>query len=206
MFYSFLYFNLFILMLKKFKNYNFILGSNSPRRKEILKEIGLDFSIYHSNIDENFNKEIELKDIPVFLAEKKANALKNKLKENDILITADTVVIHNNELLSKPENTCQAKEILEKISGKSHKVVTGVCLLSKNNKSIFSCETIVTFNDLNKFEIEFYVNKYKPFDKAGSYGIQEWIGLIGVKKIEGSYTNVVGLPASMVYTELKKFI
>ena len=192
--------------MKKFKNYNFILGSNSPRRKEILKEIGLDFSVYPSNIDENFKKGIELKDIPVFLAKKKANALKNKLKENDILITADTVVIYNDELLSKPENTCQANEILEKLSGKSHKVVTGVCLLSKNNKSIFSCETIVTFNDLNKFEIEFYVNKYKPFDKAGSYGIQEWIGLIGVKKIEGSYTNVVGLPASMVYTELKKFI
>ena len=193
-------------MLKKFKNYNFILGSNSPRRKEILKEIGLEFSIYPSNIDENFNKEIELEDIPVFLAEKKANALKNKLKENDILITADTIVIYNNVLLSKPENTYQAKEMLEKLSGKSHKVITGVCLSNKNNKSIFSCETIVTFNDLNKFEIEFYINKYKPFDKAGSYGIQEWIGLIGVKKIEGSYTNVVGLPASMLYTELKKFI
>ena len=193
-------------MLKKFKNYNFILGSNSPRRKEILKEIGLDFSIHPSNIDENFNKEIDLEDIPVFLAEKKANALKNKLKENDILITADTIVIYKNELLSKPENSCQAKEMLEKLSGKSHKVITGVCLLSKNNKSIFSSKTIVTFNDLDKFEIEFYVNKYKPFDKAGSYGIQEWVGLIGVKKIEGSYTNVVGLPASMVYTELKKFI
>ena len=193
-------------MLKKFKNYNFILGSNSPRRKEILKEIGLDFSIHPSNIDENFNKEIDLEDIPVFLAEKKANALKNKLKENDILITADTIVIYKNELLSKPVNSYQAKEMLEKLSGKSHKVITGVCLSNKNNKSIFSCETIVTFNDINKFEIEFYVNKYKPFDKAGSYGIQEWIGLIGVKKIEGSYTNVVGLPASMVYTELKKFI
>ena len=193
-------------MLKKFKNYNFILGSNSPRRKEILKEIGLDFSVHPSNIDENFNKEMRLENIGVFLAEKKANAIKNELKENHILITADTTVIHNNELLSKPENTYQAKEMLEKLSGKSHKVITGVCLSNKNNKSIFSCETIVTFNDLNKFEIEFYINKYKPFDKAGSYGIQEWIGLIGVKKIEGSYTNVVGLPASMVYTELKKFI
>ena len=193
-------------MLKKFKSYNFILGSNSPRRKEILKEIGLDFSIYPSNIDENFNKEIELEDIPVYLAEKKANALKNKLKANDIVITADTIVIYKNELLSKPENTYQTKEMLENLSGKSHKVITGVCLLSKNNKSIFSSKTIVTFNDLDKFEIEFYINKYKPFDKAGSYGIQEWIGLIGVKKIEGSYTNVVGLPASMVYTELKKFI
>lgn len=193
-------------MLKKFKNYNFILGSNSPRRKEILKEIGLDFSIYPSNIEENFNKEIELKNIPVFLAEKKANALKNKLKENDILITADTVVIYNDELLSKPENTYQAKEMLEKLSGKSHKVITGVCLLSKNNKYIFSSKTIVTFNELDKFEIEFYINKYKPFDKAGSYGIQEWIGLIGIKKIEGSYTNVVGLPASMLYSKLKKFI
>ena len=193
-------------MLEKFKNYNFILGSNSPRRKEILKEIGLDFSIYPSNIDENFNKEIELEDIPVYLAEKKANALKNKLKANDIVITADTIVIYKNELLSKPENTYQAKEMLENLSGKSHKVITGVCLLSKNNKSIFSSKTIVTFNDLDKFEIEFYINKYKPFDKAGSYGIQEWIGLIGVKNIEGSYTNVVGLPASKVYTELKKFI
>ena len=193
-------------MLKKFKNYNFILGSNSPRRKEILKEIGLDFSVYPSNIEENFNKDIKLKDVPVFLAEKKANAIKNKLKENDILITADTTVIHNNELLSKPENTLEAKEMLNKLSGKSHKVITGVCLLSKNKKCTFSCETIVTFNNLEIKEIEFYINKFKPFDKAGSYGIQEWIGLIGIEKIEGSYTNVVGLPASMLYTKLKKFI
>lgn len=193
-------------MLKKFKNYNFILGSNSPRRKEILKEIGLDFSVYPSNIEENFNEDIKLKDVPVFLAEKKANAIKNKLKENDILITADTTVIHNKELLSKPENTLEAKEMLNKLSGKSHKVITGVCLLSKNKKCTFSCETIVTFNNLEIKEIEFYINKFKPFDKAGSYGIQEWIGLIGIEKIEGSYTNVVGLPASMLYTKLKKFI
>ena len=193
-------------MLKKFKNYNFILGSNSPRRKEILKDIGLNFSVFPSNIEENFNKNIKLENIGAFLAEKKANAIKNELKENDLLITADTTVIHNNELLSKPENTLQAKEMLNKLSGKSHKVITGVCLLSKNKKSTFSCETIVTFNDLDKIEIEFYINKFKPFDKAGSYGIQEWIGLIGIKKIEGSYTNVVGLPASMLYTELKKFI
>ena len=193
-------------MLKKFENYNFILGSNSPRRKEILKEIGLDFSVYPSNIEENFNEDIKLKDVPVFLAEKKANAIKNKLKENDILITADTTVIHNNELLSKPENILQAKEMLNKLSGKSHKVITGVCLLSKNKKCTFSCETIVTFNNLEIKEIEFYINKFKPFDKAGSYGIQEWIGLIGIEKIEGSYTNVVGLPASMLYTKLKKFI
>jgi len=193
-------------MLKQFKNYNFILGSNSPRRKEILKDIGLNFSVFPSNIEENFNKNIKLENIGAFLAEKKANAIKNELKENDLLITADTTVIHNNELLSKPENTLQAKEMLNKLSGKSHKVITGVCLLSKNKKSTFSCETIVTFNDLDKKEIEFYINKFKPFDKAGSYGIQEWIGLIGIKKIEGLYTNVVGLPASMLYTELKKFI
>ena len=193
-------------MLKKFKNYNFILGSNSPRRKEILKEIGLDFSVYPSNIDENFNKEMKLENIGVFLAEKKANAIKNELKENDILITADTTVIHNKELLSKPENTLEAKEMLNKLSGKSHKVITGVCLLSKNKKCAFSCETIVTFNNLEIKEIEFYINKFKPFDKSGSYGIQEWIGLIGIEKIEGSYTNVVGLPASMLYTKLKKFI
>ena len=193
-------------MLKKFKNYNFILGSNSPRRKELLKEIGLDFSVYPSNTEENFNKEMKLENIGVFLAEKKANAIKNELKENDILITSDTTVIHNNELLSKPENTLEAKEMLNKLSGKSHKVITGVCLLSKNKKCTFSCETIVTFNNLEIKEIEFYINKFKPFDKAGSYGIQEWIGLIGIEKIEGSYTNVVGLPASMLYTKLKKFI
>ena len=193
-------------MLKKFKNYNFILGSNSSRRKEILKEIGLDFSVYPSNIDENFNNEMKLENIGVFLAEKKANAIKNELKENDILITADTTVIHNNELLSKPENTLQAKKMLSKLSDKSHKVITGVCLLSKNRKCTFSCETIVTFNNLEIKEIEFYINKFKPFDKAGSYGIQEWIGLIGIEKIEGSYTNVVGLPASMLYAKLKKFI
>ena len=193
-------------MLKKFKNYNFILGSNSPRRKEILKEIGLDFSVYPSNIDENFNKEIKLENIGVFLAEKKANAIKNELKDNNILITADTTVIHNKELLSKPENTLEAKEMLNKLSGKSHKVITGVCLLSKNRKCTFSCETIVTFNNLDMTEIEFYINKFKPFDKAGSYGIQEWIGLTGIEKIEGSYTNVVGLPASMLYSKLKKFI
>ena len=147
-------------MLKKFKNYNFILGSNSPRRKEILKEIGLDFSVYPSNIDENFNKEMKLENIGVFLAEKKANAIKNELKENDILITADTTVIHNNELLSKPENTLEAKEMLNKLSGKSHKVITGVCLLSKNRKCTFSCETIVTFNNLDMKEIKFYINKF----------------------------------------------
>ena len=149
---------------------------------------------------------MKLENIGVFLAEKKANAIKNELKENDILITADTTVIHNNELLSKPENPLQAKQMLNKLSGKSHKVITGVCLLSKNKKCTFSCETIVTFNNLEIKEIEFYINKFKPFDKAGSYGIQEWIGLIGIEKIEGSYTNVVGLPASMLYTRLKKFI
>ena len=149
---------------------------------------------------------MKLENIGVFLAEKKANAIKNELKENDILITADTTVIHNNELLSKPENTLEAKEMLNKLSGKSHKVITGVCLLSKNKKCTFSCETIVTFNNLDMKEIEFYINKFKPFDKAGSYGIQEWIGLIGIEKIKGSYTNVVGLPASMLYTKLKKFI
>ena len=124
-------------MLKKFKNYNFILGSNSPRRKEILKDIGLKFSVFPSNIKENFNKNIKLENIGAFLAEKKANAIKNELKENDILITADTTVIHNNELLSKPENTLQAKEMLNKLSGKSHKVITGVCLTSKNRKYKF---------------------------------------------------------------------
>ena len=140
------------------------------------------------------------------MAENKALAIKNKIKINDLLITADTVVLLKNEILTKPRDEEDAKHILSKISLNTHKVITGVCILVNDKKISFSETTEVSFNKIDTNEIDYYIKKYKPFDKAGSYGIQEWIGLIGIKKISGSYSNVVGLPASRLYQELKRLI
>ncbi|MDG2139464.1 MAG: Maf family nucleotide pyrophosphatase [Flavobacteriales bacterium] len=193
-------------MLKKIKQYNFILGSESPRRKDILKEMGIDFDIRVSNIDETIPKGIKNHDAPVFLAIKKAHSLKEKLKANEILITADTLVFLKNKLISKPSNHKKAQEILNNLSNKTHKVITGVCICTIKKEKSFSVTTEISFNKLDKKDIAHYVKKFDPSDKAGSYGIQEWIGLIGIEKINGSYTNVVGLPSAKLYQELKKFI
>lgn len=193
-------------MLNNFKQYNFILGSNSPRRSEILKEIGLDFKIIASNIDETIPKGIKNKNVPIYLAKEKANFLAKELNENEILITADTIVLMNNEILTKPLNKKDAKNILQKISNNKHEVITGVCITSNRNQHSFSSKTEVFFNKIRDYEIEYYLEKFKPYDKAGSYGIQEWLGLISVRKIIGSYTNVVGMPSSELYQELNKFI
>ena len=193
-------------MIKRLKQYNFILGSKSPRRKDILKEMGIDFDVKTSNIDETIPKGIKNYDAPVFLAIKKANSLKEKLKKNQILITADTLVFLKNQLIAKPNNHKQAKKILEKLSSKTHKVITGVCICTIEKEKSFSVTTEISFNKLDKKDIADYVEKFDPSDKAGSYGIQEWIGLVGIEKINGSYTNVVGLPSAKLYQELKKFI
>lgn len=193
-------------MLNNFKQYNFILGSNSPRRSEILKEIGLDFKIIASNIDETIPKGIKNKNVPIYLAKEKANFLAKELNENEILITADTIVLMNNEILTKPLNKKDAKNILQKISNNKHEVITGVCITSNRNQHSFSSKTEVFFNKIRDYEIEYYLEKFKPYDKAGSYGIQEWLGLISIRKIIGSYTNVVGMPSSELYQELNKFI
>jgi septum formation protein len=193
-------------MLEKIKKYNFILGSNSPRRKGILKEMGINFDIRVSNIDETIPKGIKSNDAPVFLAKSKSHDLKEKLKPNEILITADTLVFLNNEIISKPSNNKQAKETLEKLSNKKHTVITGVCICTIEKEKSFSATTEISFNKLDNKDIEHYVEKFNPSDKAGSYGIQEWIGLIGIEEINGSYTNVVGLPSAKLYQELKKFI
>tara|TARA_B110000263_G_scaffold51560_1_gene43147 strand:+ start:335 stop:916 length:582 start_codon:yes stop_codon:yes gene_type:complete len=193
-------------MLKNLDKYNIILASNSPRRKEILKDMGIKFEVRASNIDENITSNLAAKDVPIFLAQKKSEVLRNRLKENEILITADTVVLYNNEIITKPTNYKNAREILKKLSNKKHEVITGVCLSNKDKTSLFASKTDVTFNKLSDYEIDLYIKIFKPYDKAGSYGIQEWIGLIGVKKINGSYTNVVGLPSSRLYQELNKFI
>ena len=193
-------------MLNNFKQYNFILGSNSPRRSEILKEIGLDFKIIASNIDETIPKGIKNKNVPIYLAKEKANFLAKELNENEILITADTIVLMNDEIITKPLNKKDAKNILQKISNNKHEVITGVCITSNRNQHSFSSKTEVFFNKIRDYEIEYYLEKFKPYDKAGSYGIQEWLGLISIRKIIGSYTNVVGMPSSKLYQELNKFI
>jgi len=192
------------MLIEKLKNYNIILGSNSPRRKKIIEEIGFKVNVLASNIDESYENSLESKLVPIYLAKKKSKALKNKITTNDILITADTVVLYNNKILSKPINKEDAKKTLLQLSSNTHQVITGVCITTINKNISFSSTTKVTFNKIDEGEIEFYIDKYKPFDKAGSYAIQEWIGLIGIKEIKGSYSNVVGLPSSRLYHELKK--
>ena len=193
-------------MLNKLDKYTIILGSNSSRRKKILEKMNIKVEVRASNIDESITSDINIIEIPVFLAQKKSNSLSKDLKEKEILITADTVVIYKNKIITKPKNSLDAKKILEQLSNNTHQVITGVCIRSQNKEHTFSNITEVTFNKLNDNDIDYYIKQFNPYDKAGSYGIQEWIGLIGVKKIKGSYTNVVGLPSSQVYQELNKFI
>ena len=194
-------------MLKKLsKKYNIILGSASPRRKELLSDIGLRFSIQTTDKEETFSTTIKEEEIAEFLAKQKAEFLSVNLQQNDLLITADTIVSFKNELLNKPKNKEEAFKTLNKLSENTHKVITGVCLKSKNKEIVFSVTTLVTFKELSEDEIHHYINKYNPYDKAGAYGIQDWIGKIGINNINGSYTNVVGLPISELYQHLKLFI
>ncbi len=188
------------------KNFDIILASQSPRRQELLKGLGLNFRIIPGNIDESYPPELKGKEIALFLAEKKAKALKSLLTNSDtILITADTIVWLENENLGKPSNRSEAIQMLQKLSGRQHEVITGVCLSSVKQTMLFHSVTKVFFKNLSDEEIEFYIDNYHPYDKAGAYGIQEWIGYIGISRIEGSYFNVVGLPVQELYEELKKF-
>ena len=191
---------------EKLKHYNIILGSKSPRRKKLLSELGIDFSIKTTQKKESYPKKLKGKDIAEFLSKKKADIISKKLRGNYLLITADTIVIQNSKILHKPKDLDEAKEILNKLSGRKHRVITGFCIKSDRKKIVSSSETKVFFNKLTQEEITYYINKMEPIDKAGAYGIQEWIGHIGVKKIEGSYNNVVGLPTSEVYQKLNLFI
>ena len=194
-------------MLKKLsEQYNIILGSASPRRKELLSEIGLRFSIQTTDKEETFSTTIKEEEIAEFLAKQKSEFLSGNLQQNDLLITADTIVSFKNELLNKPKNKEEAFKTLNKLSDNTHKVITGVCLKSKDKEIVFSVTTFVTFKLLSEDEIHHYINKYNPYDKAGAYGIQDWIGKIGIININGSYTNVVGLPISELYQHLKLFI
>ena len=194
------------MLTEKLKNYNIILGSASPRRKQLLAELGIEFTIKTTQKEEHFPEKLEGVEIAEFLAKQKADLISGELSANYLLITADTIVMKDNELLHKPKDTDDAIRILNNLSGKSHKVISAVCIKSAKKEVVFSSITEVFFTTLSDDEINFYIERYKPFDKAGSYGIQEWIGFIGIKKITGSYNNVVGLPTAKLYQKLKLFI
>ena len=185
--------------------YKIILASNSPRRKELLGGLDVDFEVrVMPGIDESYPDSLPTQEIAQFIATKKANAYKEVIADDELVITADTIVICDDEVLGKPSNADDAKRMLTMLSGRTHQVVTGVCLTAKNSQRAFSVTTDVTFDNLTDDEIEHYITKYKPFDKAGAYGIQEWIGYIGVTRLEGSYFNVMGFPVQRVYRELKQ--
>ena len=194
------------MLNKLLQQYNIILGSASPRRKELLSDIGIEFSIQTTDKEEEYPSTLKEERIAEFLAQQKSEFLSDNQKNTDLLITADTIVSYESEVLNKPQNKEQAFNILNKLSGNTHKVITGVCIKSKKKKVIFSATTMVTFRKLSPKEIEHYINNFNPFDKAGGYGIQDWIGKIGIQRIDGSYSNVVGLPTKELYEQLKLFI
>jgi septum formation protein len=192
-------------MLKNLEKYKIILCSNSPRRRELLSGLGVNFEVrVIDGIDESYNNNNSCEEIAEEISVKKADAYLKTIGDNELIITADTIVYNNGEVLGKPHTREEAINMLSAISGKTHKVVTGVCIASKNKKKIFSVSTNVKFASLEIEEILFYIDNYSPYDKAGAYGIQEWIGYIGVEGIEGSYFNVMGLPIQRLYSELKK--
>ncbi len=186
-------------------DYNFILASRSPRRQELLRMLGISFTVSDSEVEETFPEGLLKSEIPVYLAKLKANPLLSALREKDLLITADTVVFLNGEIIGKPANHAEAEEILQKLSGKEHQVISGVCLSSIEKQVSFHSLSKVRFKKLRTEEIQFYIKTYKPFDKAGAYGIQEWIGLVGITRIEGSYTNIMGLPVQELYEAIIRF-
>ena len=187
-------------------NYKIVLASQSPRRQDLLKDLGLNFTIKTADIDEVFPSHLVKQEIPLFLAEAKANAMMPGLKDSEILITADTIVWINNKAVNKPKDRADAFEMISNLSNNMHTVYTGVQLSTTTQKVSFFAETKVFFSELSPEEINYYIDKYKPFDKAGAYGIQEWIGYIGIEKIEGSYFNVMGFPLHFVYQNIKKLL
>lgn len=194
-------------MLKdKLKSYQLILASGSPRRKKFFEEMGLDFEIQLRPVDEIYPQHLKAAEISDYLASLKASVFKDDLNPNEILITSDTVVWHNNESLAKAATPNEAFEMLKKLSNDWHQVITSVCFTTAEQQQVLNHTTSVKFKELKDDEINYYIANYKPFDKAGAYGIQEWIGLIGIEEIKGAYTNVVGLPTQLVYKTLMNMV
>jgi len=192
-------------MIQKLKNRRLILASKSPRRSELLKGLGLEFLIKTKEVEEDFPQEMDVEQVPQYLAKKKAAAFREELEENDLIITADTVVIVGGEILNKPADKQEALQMLQKLSGNAHRVITGVCLMDLHKTVIFDDCTEVHFKPLDQEELLNYIEMFQPFDKAGAYGVQEWIGYVAVYKMIGSFYNVMGLPVHKIYEELKKW-
>ena len=185
--------------------YPLILGSGSPRRKQLLEGLGLDFKVMVKPTEENFPSHLKAAEIPLYLCEEKAMAFHNNELNHHVLLTADTIVWVDNQVLNKPSTDQEAIEMLQKLSGKMHEVFTGVCLRSSSKIEKFAVLTRVYFKELTRDEIDFYVRNFKPFDKAGAYGAQEWMGYVAISRLEGSYFNVMGLPVMEVWEKLQSF-
>ncbi len=193
------------IMLDNLKKFNIVLASNSPRRKELMSGLGVDYVVKTlPDVDESYPDTLQGEEIPAYISREKAEAYQSMIEPDELLITADTIVWMNGEVLGKPKDREDAIRILRKLSGASHQVITGVCLTTKGWQNSFTVTTDVTFAVLSEEEIVYYVDKYSPMDKAGAYGVQEWIGFIGVESISGSYYNVMGLPVQKLYRELIK--
>lgn len=188
------------------KALKWVLGSQSPRRKELLAGIGIEFEVRVKDTEEIYPDSLPAEEVPEYLAKLKAEALLPDLAADEAVICADTVVILNGKILGKPFDYEDARQMLSKLSGQKHTVITGVFIGSKTKSTAFSERTEVEFENLTADEIKYYIEKYMPFDKAGSYGVQEWIGYVAVKNMEGTYTNVMGLPTNRLYREIQKFI
>lgn len=188
------------------KSYQLILASQSPRRKELLEGLGIPFCVrVIEGIDESFPEDLPIEDIPVYLSKQKASVYAKCIAEDEVVLTADTVVVCQGQVLGKPKDEDDARRMLNLLSGRTHEVITGVTVKTREEEKSFSVVTEVQFKPLTPQEIDFYIRRFKPFDKAGAYGIQEWIGYIGVISIRGSYFNVMGLPVQRIYEELKTF-
>lgn len=192
-------------MLENLKKYKIVLGSASPRRQELLRGINLNFEVIPMDVEESYPPYLTGVEIPMYLAEKKADAYKNLLNDELMVITADTIVFLDGKVLGKPVDKADAFKMLQRLSGKTHQVITGVCISTNLRRRTFHTISEVKFARLNDSEIEYYLEHYVPYDKAGSYGVQEWIGFIAVENINGSYFNVMGLPIQRLYNELKRW-
>ena len=194
-------------MLNHTEPLHIILGSQSPRRRELMAGLDIPFSCVTIDADESYPAELKAGDIPMYISRAKARAYVSELQDNDLLITSDTIVWLNGEMLGKPQDETDAKAMLARLSGQTHEVYTAVCFADRNGEleTWVDC-TKVTFNNLSEEDIDYYVSKYRPLDKAGAYGVQEWIGYVGVTRMAGSYFNVMGFPICHVYERLKKYL
>ncbi|WP_064967344.1 Maf family nucleotide pyrophosphatase [Tenacibaculum ovolyticum] len=190
------------MLSTKLLNYTVILASKSPRRQQLLKDLDIDFTVKTKEVEEIYPEHLVASEITDYLSELKSKPFSNELNEKDILITSDTIVWSNKKALGKPKNYNEAFKMLKELSNNTHQVITSICILNKNFKHIINDTTTVTFKKLTDLEIEYYIKNYKPYDKAGAYGIQEWIGKIGITEIKGSYFNVMGFPVHKLYKEL----